>query len=80
MFVDEFEKAWTILRSEGTVYDSPHLNVTLNTGRVIPDARLYNKKEYKDDNGTVTRREAIFMSDDGLHAIPLEDIVTLKIM
>lgn len=80
MFADEFEKAWSILRSEGTVYDSPHLNVTLNTGRELPDVRLFDRKEYKDDNGMVTGREAVFMSDDGLHVIPLSDIVTLKIM
>jgi hypothetical protein len=80
MFDDDFEKIWQILRTEGTVHESMHINVTLNTGRMLPDVRLYDKRITRDDTGTIIKREAVFMDDDGMSVIPLEDIVEMVIL
>lgn len=80
MFVDEFERIWQILRGQGTVYDSQHINVTLYNGRKIQDALLYNKNEYKDDTGTVTAREAVFLVNGDMHVVPFEDIAEMSIL
>jgi hypothetical protein len=80
MFDDDFDAIWHVLRDKGTVHESMHLNVTLNTGLLLPDVRLYDKRITRDDNGTITKREAVFMDDDGMSVIPLEDIVEMVIL
>jgi hypothetical protein len=80
MFDDDFDAIWQVLRNQGTVHESMHLNVTLVTGRFLPDVRLYDKRITRDDNGTITKREAIFMDSEGMSVIPLEDIVEMVIL
>jgi len=80
MFLDDFDKTWQILRSQGTVHDSMHVNVVLVTGDVLPDMRLYDKRIVRDDNGTVLKQEAVFMGDDGMRVVPIEDILDMAIL
>jgi len=80
MFHDDFEQAWQILRGEGTVHDSQHVNVTLWNGSILNDALLYDRRINTDDNGTVLSREAVFLVDGNMRVIPIEDIVGMKLL
>ncbi len=80
MFHDDFERAWQILRGQGTVWDSQHVNVSLQDGSVINDARLYNQLIQRDDNGTILKREAVFMVGDDMRVVLLEDIAEMRIL
>jgi len=80
MFHDDFDQAWQILRGSGTVWDSQHVNVQLWNGSVINDARLYDRRITRDDNGTVLSREAVFMIEGDMRVIPIEDIVGMSIL
>ncbi len=80
MFLDDFDKTWQILRGQGTVHDSMHVNVVLVTGDVLSDMRLYDKRISRDDNGTVLKQEAIFMGDNGMRVVPIEDILDMTIL
>lgn len=80
MFLDDFDKTWQILRGQGTVHDSMHVNVVLVTGDVLQDMRLYDKQIVRDDNGTILKQEAIFMGDDGMRVVSIEDILDMTIL
>jgi len=80
MFADDFEKTWQILRSQGTVHESMHVNVVLVTGKVLPDVRLYDQRITRDDNGTVLKHEAIFMDAEGMQIVPIENILEMVIL
>lgn len=80
MFHDEFDRAWQILRGQGTVWDSQHVNVSLWDGSVINDAKLYDQLIQRDDNGTILKREAVFMIGDDMRVVLLEDIAEMRIL
>lgn len=80
MLHDEFDKAWQILRGQGIVQDSPHVNVSLWDGSVINDAKLYARQIQRDDNGTILKREAVFMVGDDMRVVSLEDIAEMRII
>jgi len=80
MFHDDFERAWQILRGDGTVHESQHVNVTLHNGSVIQDAYLYDRRTHLSDTGMVTAREAVFMVNGDMRVVPIEDIVEMRIM
>ncbi len=80
MFLDDFDKTWQMLRGQGTVHDSMHVNVVLVTGDVLHDVRLYDKRITRDDNGTVLKQEAVFMETDGMRVVSIEDIRDMTIL
>lgn len=80
MFHDDFEQAWQILRGEGTVHDSQHVNVTLWNGSILDDALLYDRRIITNDNGIVLTREAVFLVNGDMRVIPIKDIVEMKLL